>query len=295
MVISVIGLGLIGGSFCRAIRAKTEYTCQGWDADPSVMAAALSEEAVCAPALDPGQADLTILCLYPEGIVDYVKHNAARMKPGSVVMDVCGVKQPVVSVCTPLLKKEGVSFVGCHPMAGREFSGFSYSLPSLFENASCILTPTEDTSAQAVETVSRLMKRLAFREVVLCTPEEHDRIIAYTSQLPHLVSSAYIKSPSSQKQSGFSAGSFRDLSRVARLNEEMWTSLFLLNREPLLAEVRQMIGELERYREALEAGDAQVLKALLRDGRLKKEAADCGSLAGKNTCGKDKEDCRKKV
>ena len=172
------------------------------------------------------------------------------------------------------LADAGVRFVGCHPMAGREFSGFDHSLDNLFDKASFIMTPTDQTPMSAVREVSDLAYEIGFAKCVISTPEEHDRIIAFTSQLAHIVSSAYVKSPSLMKQAGFSAGSFRDLTRVAKLNEDMWTSLFLLNREPLIDEISHIISCLEDYRDALSSQDAERLKALLREGRILKEKSN---------------------
>ncbi|MPN28971.1 hypothetical protein SDC9_176418 [bioreactor metagenome] len=169
------------------------------------------------------------------------------------------------------LADHGVFYLGAHPMAGRECSGFGASLPTLFVGASLILTPTEQTPGFAVDCLRALAADMGFGQVVLATPKEHDRIIAYTSQLAHVVSSAYVKSESLKRQQGFSAGSFQDMTRVAKLDEEMWSSLFLMNRENLLLELDHLLEHLGEYRTALAAADEGKIRALLRQGRILKE------------------------
>ena len=243
MTIQVVGLGLIGGSLCKTIKKRTSHRVLGMDRDPAAV-----EKARAAGAIDGEgspdtleEADLTMVCLYPEGTISFLLDNRDRFRKGSIVMDVCGVKGAVVSAAAGPLKEAGVRFVGCHPMAGREFSGFDYAKDDLFDGASFILTPTRETDPAAVETLRALALDLGFGKAVVSTPEDHDRIIAATSQLAHVASNAYIKSPTLRHQAGFSAGSYLDLTRVAKLSEDMWTSLFLLNRDALLYEVDTLI------------------------------------------------------
>ena len=200
--------------------------------------------------------------------------NKANFKKGGIVIDSCGVKTSIVEAVEAPLKEEGVVFIGCHPMAGREFSGFAYSVDNLFERASFIMTPSDDTAAKTVREISQLAYEIGFAKVVTSTTEEHDRIIAFTSQLAHVVSSAYVKSPSLLKQAGFSAGSFKDLTRVAKLNENMWTELFLMNKQPLVDELDCIIARLTEYRDAINAGDADGLRELLKAGRELKELSN---------------------
>lgn len=271
MIITVVGLGLIGGSFCKTIKKKTNHTCLGLDINKEILNMATDINAIDGIADDLSAADLTIVCLYPETAIDFLINNAAKFKKGSIVIDACGIKKAVVDSVTLPLFENDVTFIGTHPMAGREFSGFIYSLDSLFDNASFIITPTTNTPPDKLELIINLANELMFKKVVVTTPEEHDRIIAYTSQLAHVVSNAYIKSPTLSNELGFSAGSFKDLTRVARLNEDMWTSLFLLNKEPLLYEIDVIIDSLAKYKAALENEDNSGLKELLREGRILKE------------------------
>jgi prephenate dehydrogenase len=172
------------------------------------------------------------------------------------------------------LEELGVRFLGCHPMAGREFSGFAYSLDNLFEKASFIMTPTDNTKMSAVKEISAFAYRVGFSKCVVSSPQEHDEIIAFTSQLAHVVSSAYIKSPTLNKQAGFSAGSFKDLTRVAKLNPDMWTTLFMMNREALTAEIDHIIKALSDYRKCIAEGDSDTLHRLLEEGTRLKEKSN---------------------
>ena len=273
MKIAVVGLGLIGGSICKALKANTFYHIMGMDKDPEVTKKALEtgaiDEAITVDKL--GEANLTIVALYPVAIVDFIKENADKFRKGSIVMDICGVKGYIVHTCTPILKEKDVIFIGTHPMAGTEHSGFDYSTADLFNGASFIITPTEDTSQIAVDLVSTLGACMNFGKVVIATPEQHDANIAYTSQLAHVVSNAYVKSPSLLRADGFSAGSFLDLTRVAYLNEEMWSSLFMCNKDALLYEVNNIINSLTEYRDAMVNDDADTLRGLLKDGKERKE------------------------
>lgn len=273
MNIAVVGLGLIGGSICKALKANTFHHIMGIDSDEETIRKALDtgaiDEEITVEKL--GEANLTIVALYPMAIVNFVKENADRFKKGSIVMDICGIKNYIVKNCTPILEEKGVIFIGTHPMAGTEHSGFDYSDGDLFRNASFIITPSENTPQIAIDLVSTLGACMNFGKVVVATPEQHDRNIAYTSQLAHVVSNAYVKSPSLFHADGFSAGSFLDLTRVAYLNEEMWSGLFLCNKEALLFEINNIIHSLSEYRDAMENDDIAALKELLKVGRERKE------------------------
>ena len=273
MTIAVVGLGLIGGSLCKAIRAYTPYTCLGLDTNPQTIRQALHEGAICRAISTEElyEADLTIVALHPRQTIAFLTEHAQRFRPGSLVMDVCGVKRAIVDAVAQPLADAGVTFLGAHPMAGREFSGFSHAQAELFQNASLILTPDDAVTEDILQPIRLLAQDLGFSRVIRTTPDEHDRVIAFTSQLAHVVSSAYIKSPSQQKQRGFSAGSYQDMTRVAYLNEDMWTDLFLMNRSPLIFELDNIIARLTEYRDALLDDDHPRLHSLLRDGRIQKE------------------------
>lgn len=271
MIITAVGLGLIGGSLCKAIKKHTNHTVYGIDINKETISMALSQNAIDAETDDLGLADITIVSLYPIDAIDYIINNADKFKSGSIVIDTCGIKKEIVDRVTPVLEKRDVTFIGTHPMAGREFSGFEYSLDNLFDEASFIITPSEATPQAKLNLLKDLAYNIHFKKVVFATPEEHDQIIAFTSQLAHVVSNAYIKSPTHQKQLGFSAGSFQDLTRVAKLNEIMWTPLFMLNKGPLCDEIDCIIEKLTEYRDAMKNDDSDKLRELLKEGRILKE------------------------
>lgn len=273
MKIGIVGLGLIGGSFAKSIKKNTGHICYALDMNKETIKSALEQEAIDGEitAHELSLCDVTIVCLYPQATVNFINANVNNFKKGSIVIDSCGVKKAIVEGVEKNLYDNGVKFVGCHPMAGREFSGFDYAVDNLFEKASFIIAKTENTDENALEEVKKLATEIGFRKTVVSNPEEHDRVIAFTSQLAHIVSSAYVKSPSLINQAGFSAGSFKDLTRVAKLNEDMWTSLFLLNKEPLIDEISHIIDRLSEYKNALETENAPFLHELLKKGRELKE------------------------
>ncbi|MDR0903637.1 MAG: prephenate dehydrogenase/arogenate dehydrogenase family protein [Ruminococcus sp.] len=269
MKITIVGLGLIGGSLAKTIKKHTNHTVNGIDTNPETIKLALSQGAIDTNIDDTTLADITFVCLYPEATVSYILGN--NFKGASIVSDVCGVKGYIVENVDKTLHERGVNFVGTHPMAGREFSGYEYALDTLFDTASMIITPTELTSKKCANIIEDLAYAMQFKKVVRATPAEHDDIIAYSSQLAHIVSSAYIKSPTHLRQLGFSAGSFLDLTRVAKLNEDMWTPLFLANKKALSNEITEIINHLTEYKNCLDTDNFNELHDLLRTGRILKE------------------------
>lgn len=276
MNVGVVGLGLIGGSIAKALRYDAGETVLGTDINPDVMYKAKLLNAIDGELTDErmGICDYIIVALYPQTAVDFIKENYKKFMPGAIVMDTCGVKKFVCDEIMPLAEKENFTFIGTHPMAGIEKAGFENSTQGLFKNASIVLTPPKGVSIELLAQLKKFWGQIGFTNLEITTAQNHDRIIAYTSQLAHIASSAYIKSPTALDHSGFSAGSYKDLTRVARLNENMWTELFLENRSYLLAEVKSLKQSLEEYEEALEEEDEQRLLKLLRDGRELKEQAD---------------------
>ena len=273
--IAIIGLGLLGGSRAMALRGFEDSELVGVDRDPDTLAFAAAHGVADrltddAPAV-LSQADVVYLCLHPRGIVRFLEANRDRFKPGALVTDVCGIKTAIVEGAAVL--PEAVDFIGGHPMAGKERGGFTASAEDLYVGASMILTPDKRTDMRLLETLKAFFLDLGFAGLTFSTPEEHDRIIAFTSQLAHIVSSAYVKSPEAQKRRGFSAGSFQDMTRVARLDEDMWTELFLDDEDFLTAELEELIGHLTDYRNALRAKDTQRLHDLLKEGRELKATA----------------------
>lgn len=274
MNIGIIGLGLIGGSMAKAIKEATSHKVYGYDILESTVLAAQLTKSVDG-ILDTEtlrECDIVIVSLYPQATVDYVVSNASVFKKDCVVIDCSGVKRSVCTKLESVAQKNGFTFIGGHPMAGTQFWGFDYSRSSLFKGASMILTP-HSTDIAVLEKVKELFIAIGFADITFTTPEEHDRIIAYTSQLAHVVSNAYVKSPTALDRKGFSAGSYKDMTRVAKLNENMWTELFLENRDYLAEEIDLLIKNLSQYKNALENNDEAELRKLLKDGRDTKKQA----------------------
>lgn len=276
MKVGIIGLGLMGGSLAKAINYATEHTVWGTNRSPEAVQKALFVGAIEKELKedDLRECDLVIVSLYPKASVDYIKKNAKNFKKGAVVMDISGVKRYVCDELMETSKENGFVFVGAHPMAGLHLSGFEHSTAKIFNNSSMILTPYEDTPVECVNLIKDLFLQIGFTNIQMSTPDEHDKIIAFTSQLAHVVSNAYVKSPNALIHKGFSAGSYKDLTRVAYLNENMWSELFLENRDNLINEIDAIVNNLVQYKEALEDNDSERLTKLLRDGRILKEKID---------------------
>lgn len=305
MKIAVIGLGLIGGSLAKTLRARTAHGLYGADTDPQVLHQAL-ESGVLDGEATPAvlmQCDVVVLALFPAAGVAWLRQYAERLSSQTVVVDCGGIKSLVCQAGFELAQQYGFTFIGGHPMAGSEHSGWAAARDGLFDNASMILVPPcketaetqEKKTAQntlqpdtvlekvvpsarlGLETLQKLFLSLGFGRITLTDAAHHDRIIAYTSQLAHVVSNAYIKSPAAQGYAGFSAGSFKDMTRVAFLNETMWTELFLENRQPLLSELDFLMERLAEYRRALQDENAEELCRLLAQGKeLKLRSDECG-------------------
>lgn len=275
MRIIVVGLGLIGGSFCKAIKKHTEHHVIGIDKDDTTLDLAISMEAV--DEIIPvdrmdllSRGELVIVAIPPKDIVPFLLDNLKYFRPGTIVTDVCGVKAPIVSQVSEPYHAAGVEFIGSHPMAGTEYSGFAFSKSDMFVNASYLLTPTETTDRDRLAVLKKMARTLGFKSVLETTAEQHDRSLAYTSQLAHVVSNAYIRSTTLSKEKGFSAGSFLDMTRVARLDEVIWSQLFLMNKENLVAEIDQLVDHIMELRNAVDSGDQELTRQLLHRGRLLK-------------------------
>ncbi len=274
MRIGIVGLGLIGGSMAKALSGK--HTVLGADLRPEVLESARAAGAI-AGVLDDASlksCDIVLLALFPGQAVDYAAVHAADFKKDGILMDLCGVKRVVEAGILPAARANGFHYVGAHPMAGLARVGWDHSRGDLFRDASLIVVPQEDTTERVMETVRKLAADAGFGSVHLSTADEHDYMIAYTSQLAHVLSSAYVKTPAAQRHQGFSAGSFRDMTRVAWLNEEMWTELFLDNPDYLAEEVEGLAARLLEYAAAIRNGDENGLRRLLKDGRERKEALE---------------------
>jgi len=275
MNIGIVGLGLIGGSMAKSIKHRTAHTVWGIDLDHETMTMARMCGAIDAPLTDENlsQCDLILVALRPGAAIEWVRTHGHLFSKSAILVDLCGVKRVVVDAITPIAEEHGFAYIGGHPMAGKERGGFTASSDNLYEGASMILTPDKRTDMQLLETLKHFFLDVGFATLTFSTPDEHDRIIAFTSQLAHIASSAYVKSPEAQRRRGFSAGSFNDMTRVARLDEDMWTELFLDDADYLTRELDILVQNLMEYLDALKAKDADKLHALLKDGREKKATA----------------------
>ncbi len=273
--VGVVGLGLIGGSFAKAY-ADAGVRVLAYDCDKGTLAAAQGEGTVSDVLTQDnvGTCDVVIVALYPQASVDWVRENAQLFDSSALVIDCGGVKRPICEPLFDVAEQFGFSFVGGHPMAGTHHSGFRYARSDLFVGQPMVLVPPAIFDPSLIERARDVLDPVGFGSYSVTTPEMHDRLIAYTSQLAHVVSSAFAKSPTALKHRGFSAGSYKDLTRVAELNPDMWTELFLDNADNLQVELEQVIAELERFHDALSDGDRERLHALLQEGSDAKLAAD---------------------
>ena len=262
MTVGICGLGLIGGSMAKAY-AEAGHRVLGYDINEATLGysalAGISSGVLNAESIP--DCDLIFIALYPKASIDYLESIAHLISSKTTVIDLCGTKAKICECGFDLAKKFGFTFVGGHPMAGTQYSGIKYAKATLFKNAPMVLVPPRYDDIAFLDNIKKLLAPAGFGKFSVTTAEEHDRMIAFTSQLAHVVSNAYVKTPTAQNHKGFSAGSYKDMTRVAWLNENMWTELFMENKEPLLFELDHIIA-------------SDTLRSLLRDGRIAKEKVD---------------------
>ena len=274
--IGIICLGLIGGSFAKAFKEHSDAKILGFDIDETICSFAKLDGTLDDVLTDEniGGCDLIIPSLYNQAIIDFLKAKAPLFKKGAIVIDTGGLKRRICAEGFTLAKEYGFTFIGGHPMAGKKFSGYKYSTGKLFRDSSMILCPEDSRDLNLFNHVKDILSPCGFGSITVCTPEKHDQMIAFTSEMAHIVSNAYIKSPTAREHSGYSAGSYKDMTRVAWLNEDMWTEIFLENRDNLIFELDTIIKYLTEYEDALRKEDALTLHNLLRDGKIAKEEVD---------------------
>lgn len=276
MTVGIVGLGLIGGSLAKAYKRAEGTRVLAFDTDKTVMDFAL----LCGAAdgvLDMesiGGCDLVLIATYPTAAEEYLRAAAPHIAKSTVVIDCLGTKRAICEVGFPLAEKYGFTYAGGHPMAGTHNSGFRYSRENLFSGAPMVIVPPRYDDIELLEHIKELLDPVGFSTISVTTAEEHDRLIGFTSQMAHIVSNAYIKSPTAAEHKGFSAGSYKDLTRVAQLNPQMWTELFLENGDNLIKELDFLLARLGEYRDAIAENDAPRLEKLLDEGRLRKKEID---------------------
>ncbi|MBP5617853.1 MAG: prephenate dehydrogenase [Clostridia bacterium] len=275
MLVGIVGLGLIGGSFAKAY-TKAGHDVLACDADPKVVPFAKLSGCAKGELTDDKlkDCDLILICVYPAAAIRFLEEKGALIGKKPVVVDCCGTKRAVVEAGMALAEKHGFTYAGGHPMAGTQFSGFKHARADLYKGAPMVVVPSRFDDVVLLDRIKGLLMPAGFAGISVTTAEEHDRLIAFTSQLAHLVSSAYIKSPTARAHRGFSAGSDKDMTRVAWLNPEMWAELFLDDRDHLIEETDTLIAHLIEYRNALQVGDRDTLVRLLAEGKAIKEEVD---------------------
>ena len=275
MKVGILGLGLIGGSMARCY-SKAGHTVYACDKDDSILAFAELSGCIHGSLTSDtvSLCDLILLAIYPGGSASWLEENAHFISSTALVMDLCGIKEEICNRCFPLAEKFGFTFIGTHPMAGSHYSGFKYSRSNLFQGAPMVLVPPRFDDIDLLQRAKDALSCCGFGRYSVCTAQEHDKLIAFTSQMPHVLSNAYIKSPTALGHKGFSAGSYKDLTRVAWLNAGMWAELCMENKENMLFELKTYIDELSKYQQVLESGDLAALTALLEEGKIRKEEVD---------------------
>ena len=275
MTVGIVGLGLIGGSFAKAYH-EAGATVLAWNRSRSVLDFAMMSGAVDGELAEDNVAacDLVLIALYPEATIDWFRRMAPHIGPHPVVLDCGGTKRTICAACFPIAKEHGVTFLGGHPMAGTQYSGFKNAKATMYHGAPMVIVPPDFDDVLLFDRVKQLLQPAGFSRFSFTTAEAHDEMIAFTSQMAHVVSNAYIKSPTASQHKGFSAGSYKDLTRVAWLNETMWTELFLDNKENLVKELDFFLNSVKAYRDAIANDDPETLKALLAEGRRIKEEVD---------------------
>jgi len=275
MIVGIVGLGLISGSMAKAY-AAAGHTVLADNRNKTILEFAMLDGVVDAELNENNLAacDLILVGLPPEASIRWIGDHASRIAAHTLVMDLCGTKRVVCEAVFPLAEQYGFTFVGGHPMAGTQFAGYKNAFATLFVGAPMVLVPPTGHDMELLDRCKALLAPAGFGKLSVTTAEEHDRMIAFTSQMCHVVSNAYIKSPTARSHRGFSAGSYKDLTRVAWLNADMWAELMLENRDCMLYEMDVLIQNLQAYRTAIADNDFPTLRQLLQEGKEIKEEVD---------------------
>ncbi|MDO4194269.1 MAG: prephenate dehydrogenase [Erysipelotrichaceae bacterium] len=272
-VITIVGLGLLGGSYAQAF-ARAGYGVRGIDIDEEAVSFAKEQRWITEGSTDVSLAadtDILICALYPHVFLSWVKENQHLLKPGTLITDVTGVKRSVVSQLSSILRPD-IEYIACHPMAGREYKGIRYADASLFEKANFIIVPTERNTEAAIRTAEQIAQILKFKKISCLTPEQHDEMIAFLSQLTHIVAVSLMNVKDNTHLADFTGDSFRDLTRIARINEDMWPELFMLNGDYLTSEIDALAAELLRFSDLIRTGNTEEMKRLLIQSTERRKA-----------------------
>ena len=274
--VGIVGLGLIGGSLAKAYSESGAAKVLASESDRSVLGFAELSGVISGEltAENIASCDLLLVAVYPHAAIDYIRTMAPRIRKDAIVIDCCGTKREICEACFPIAKAHGFTYLGGHPMAGTQYSGYKYARANLFHNAPMVIVPPSFDDIALLSRVKDLLAPVGFGKISVTTAEKHDEMIAFTSQLAHVVSNAYIKSPTAANHKGFSAGSYKDMTRVAWLNPAMWAELCMDNRDNLIREIDQLMHSLDTYRRALEKEDLAALEELLLEGKVRKEEVD---------------------
>ena len=275
MRVGIVGLGLIGGSFAKAYRAAG-HSVLAWNRSRSVLDFAIMSGTADGELTKENlpDCDLVLLCVYPQAAIDWLTDMAPYVGKKPLVIDCCGTKRVVCAACFPLAEQYGFTYLGGHPMAGTHNSGLKYARAELYHGAPMVIVPPVYDDIELLDRAKEMLAPAGFGHISVTTAEKHDAMIAFTSQMAHVVSNAFIKSPTASVHKGFSAGSYKDLTRVAWLNAPMWAELFMENRDYLLDELNILIDNLSAYLTAMENDDREELTRLLEEGKRRKEEVD---------------------
>ncbi len=275
MTVGIVGLGLIGGSFAKAYK-KAGHEVLAFDIDKSSLEFA-KISLVCDGELNEdniSSCDIVIISVYPKAAAEYMERMGKYIGEKPIVIDCCGTKRLVCEAGFEAARKYGFTYLGGHPMAGTQFSGLKYSRADMFVGAPMVIVPPDFNDILLLSRVKELLSPAGFGHISVTTAEKHDEMIAFTSQLAHVVSNAYIKSPTAGAHKGFSAGSYKDMTRVAWLNPKMWAELFIENKDYLENELDILINSLNEYKEAIKNSDVETLERILLEGKQRKEEVD---------------------
>ncbi len=276
-VVLIVGLGLMGGSYARGLK-KLGYRVNAIDSNPDSIEYALSQGWIDAGTDAPtkefiGQADAVIFALYPKKLMEWIEQYQDAFQPGIYISDVTGIKGSIVYDIQKNLRKD-VEYIPAHPIAGREKSGVQYADPSVFHDANYIITPTEQNTKEAVRWCEQLARLLGFRTVTVMSPEEHDEMIGYVSQLTHCIAVSLMTCKDIEHLCDYTGDSFRDLTRIANINDEMWSELFLMNKEALLCQMEGFIREITDLKEMIANEEKEEIRKKMRLSTKRREAFD---------------------